>query len=187
MILKCGVPKPFICLLRGVNVGGKQMLRMDLLRSICTSLGYRDAQTILQSGNVVFRAANADARKIEAALKAQAGLEVSVFLRTPEELRNVIAANPFPEVAQRNPSHLIVMFLEGRPSTDAQNALRAAYAGPEPMHFAGRELYVHYGEGMGRSKLTNALIEKKLGMRGTARNWNTVAKLLDAAERLPLH
>lgn len=181
MILECRVPKPFICMLRGVNVGGNQMIRMDTLRAICHSLGYANAQTLLQSGNVVFHAERAEAAEIEAAIRRQASIDVKVFLRTPAGLRKVIAANPFPDAAKNEPSHLIVMFFDRKIPPAAEKALREAYAGPEPMQAVGRELYIYYGEEMGRSKLNSSLIEKKMGMQGTARNWNTVQKLLAAA------
>ena len=170
-----------VALVRGINVGGK-MLRMDLLRSICEQIGLRDVQTVLQSGNVVFRGARAGARlekDLEEAIRRGAGLDVRVMVRSAGELARVVEGNPFPEQAQDEPNRLIVVFLEKEPAADAVAALRSAYRGPEPMHLEGRELYIVYGEGMGRSKLTPALYERKLGVAGTARNWNTVRKLVE--------
>jgi len=149
------------------------MLPMAELKTACEAAGLTDVRTFLQSGNVIFRSTRKDpAPLIQKALD----LDVKVIVRTMDELRDVIARNPFD--ADRNPSLLIVMFLSDAPSKAAQSALLAAHAGPEEIHFSGRELFLYYPNGAGRSKLTNALIERKLGVSGTARNWNTVTKLL---------
>ena len=158
----------FVGLVRGINVGGKQ-LPMSTLRSVCESLGYRDVRTHLQSGNVVFRAARASGDAIAEAIRSETGMDVTVILRTAEELRAVVDANP---IAEFESNRLVVVFLDHAPSGTL------AYSGPEPYHLLGRELYVNYVDGQGRSKLTNSLIERKLGVRGTARNWNTVTALL---------
>ena len=105
-------------------------------------------------------------------------------MRTAPELARVVAANPFPKEAKSDPAHLLVVFLTGEPGDEARGALIRAMAGPEKAKLAGRELYVHYANGVGTSKLTNAVIERKLGMQGTARNWNSVTRLLEMAERL---
>jgi len=167
----------FVGFLRGINVGGNNMLPMSALKTACESAGLTDVRTLLQSGNVIFRSTSKNpARLIENALD----LDVKVIVRTMDELQDVIDRNPFG--ADRNPKRLIVTFLDGTPSKDAQVALTAAHKGPEEIHFSGRELFIYYGEDMGRSKLTNAMIERKLGMSGTARNWNTVTKLLAMGE-----
>jgi uncharacterized protein (DUF1697 family) len=166
----------FIGFIRGINVGGNKLLPMASLKASCESAGLTDVRTYLQSGNVIFRSTRKDpARLIEEALD----LDVKVVVRTAAELQKVVAANPFASVG--NTSLLIVMFLSDEPSKEAQAALRAAHAGPEEIRFAGRELYLYYPNGMGRSKLTNAVIERKLGVTATARNWNTVTKLLELA------
>ena len=169
----------FVGLLRAINVGGRNKLRMSDLRSLCESLGLEDVQTHLQSGNVVFRARTATAKTIEAAIRKSAGIDVKVILRTAAELERIIAANPFD--ATRDPSHLVVMFLDAAPTEEGRAALVKAHAGPEKIRFAGRELYIDYPVDIGHSKLTGTLIEKKLGVAGTARNWNTVTRLLEMA------
>jgi uncharacterized protein (DUF1697 family) len=92
-------------------------------------------------------------------------------------LQRIIANNPFPDAAANDPSHLIVMFLKGPPTTEAVKTLQAAIKGSEVISADGRQLYMIYPDGMGQSKLTGTLIERKLATRGTARNWNTVIKL----------
>ncbi|HEX2122564.1 MAG TPA: DUF1697 domain-containing protein [Thermoanaerobaculia bacterium] len=167
-----------IALIRGVNVGGNKMLSMAVLKELCVGLGLEDVQTVLQSGNVVFRSAKKiSAKTLENAILEKTGLDVRVFLRTPAEMEKVIAQNPFPEEAKSDPGHLVVMFLERELTANAKAALRdASAAGPERVRIGKEEIYVYYPEGMGRSKLV--LDERRLGVSGTARNWNTVARLL---------
>jgi uncharacterized protein (DUF1697 family) len=160
----------YFAFLRGINVGGRNMLRMDDLKALCTSLGYTDVRTVLQSGNVIFRAKRATAKQLEEATG------VRVILRTEAELRAVVANNPFETI--RNPGQLLVIFFDQAATAEAAAKLRANYKGPEIFHVKGREMYVDYVNGAGRSKLTHGLIERTLGVAGTARNWNTVTRLL---------
>ncbi|HYC62898.1 MAG TPA: DUF1697 domain-containing protein [Thermoanaerobaculia bacterium] len=171
----------FIALIRGINVGGHKKLKMADVKVMCEQLGLADVRTHLQSGNVVFRTSRTDRAKLAAELENAFGVEARVILRSAAELRKSIDANPMLAQAQNGPSHFIVMFLDGKPAAKAMQALRDAYSGPEEMQLHGAELYIHYGDDMGRSKLTNALIERKLGVAGTARNWNTVTKLMEMA------
>ena len=162
----------YVALLRGVNVGGNTMIAMSDLRARAERLGLRDARTILQSGNLLFRTRKAPAQ-VEKLLEKELE-DVTVFVRSAEELSAVIDSNPFPEEAKRDPGRLVVLFL--KQACDAK-ALQASIVGTEVARGKGREIYIHYPDGQGRSKLTNAVIEKKLATRATARNWNTVMKL----------
>jgi len=170
-----------VALLRAVNVGGHQKVAMSALRASVSDMGFSDVRTLLQSGNLVFRSAAATALGLEQRLEAEAArrlaLQTEFFVRSAEEWAALIAANPFLEQARQDPSHLLVMFLKGAPGPVEVAALRAAVTGAEVVHVQGREAYVVYPNGIGRSRLTSALIEKKLGTRGTGRNWNTVVKL----------
>jgi uncharacterized protein (DUF1697 family) len=170
-----------IALLRGVNVGGNKMVAMSDLRDLLAKLGFADARTLLQSGNLVFRSdartGAALERLLEAEAKKRLGIEADFLVRTAKEWKAVIARNPFPAEAERDPSRLVVTFLRDAPDEPAVESLRSAIVGPEVVRADGRHLYVVYPNGMGRSKLTHALLEKRLGTRGTARNWNTVLKL----------
>jgi uncharacterized protein (DUF1697 family) len=171
----------FIALIRGINVGGHKKLKMTDVKVLCEALGLSDVRTHLQSGNVVFRTQRSDRARLANELEEALRVDAKVILRTAGELRKAIAANPMPDEAQRGPSQFIVMFLDARPAAAAMQSLRDAYAGPERMELHGTELYIRYGSDMGRSKLTNAFIERKLGVAGTARNWNTVTKLAELA------
>jgi uncharacterized protein (DUF1697 family) len=171
----------YIALLRGINVGGNKLVSMAELRALAETLGLEEPRTLLQSGNLVFRgkkqAATALERTLERAVAAELGVACDFVVRTAAEWDAIIAANPFPEAATRDPSHLVVMCLKGAPSGAQAAALRAVIRGREVGAVDGRQAYLVYPDGIGTSKLTNTVIESKLGVRGTARNWNTVLKL----------
>ena len=168
-----------VALLRGVNVGGK-LVAMTALRKLAEDLGASDVRTLLNSGNLVF-ASPKRGPALEALLEAEAekklGLKTRFFVRSPAEWAAVIAANPFPEAARDDPSHLVAMVLKDAPTAAAADALRAAIGGRETAVVAGRTAYLVYPDGIGRSKLTINVVEKKLATTGTGRNWNTVLKL----------
>ena len=155
------------------------------LRELATDLGLADAKTILQSGNLVFsdpRKSGDLERLLEAEIEKRLGLRTDFFVRTAAEWKALIAHNPFPEEAKRDPSHLVVMCLKDAPDAKDVAELQAAIKDREVVRAVGRQAYLVYPDGIGRSRLTIALIEKKLGTRGTGRNWNTVLKLAALAK-----
>ena len=174
-------------MLRAVNVGGNSQLRMEALKALFESLGLRDVRTLLNSGNVLFRSSVTDraslAKRIMQEIERRFELRVEVLLRTLEELRMLVERGPVLSERQ-DPSKLLVMFLDGVPDKKAQAALLKAHKGPELIEIRGPEIYLYYPNGVGRSKLTNAFIEAELGRAGTARNWNTLRKLIEAGEAL---
>jgi uncharacterized protein (DUF1697 family) len=169
-----------IAFLRAVNVAGHGRVAMADLRAMMMAAGFSDVQTVLQSGNVVFAGGRAGAA-LEARLEQEAArrldLKTDFLVRSAKEWREVIAANPFPDEAEHDPGHLVVMVLKGAPSAKAVDAVQAAVRGREQVRGGRTVLYITYPDGIGRSKLTGAMIESKLDIRGTARNWNTVMKL----------
>jgi uncharacterized protein (DUF1697 family) len=171
----------YVGLLRAVNVGGRKPVAMAALRAWLAGLGFEEPRTLLQSGNVVFRGRRLTGARLERLLETEAaktlGVETDFLVRTAEEWAGVIARNPFTAEAARDPAHLATVFLKDAPSAAQVAALRAAIVGREVVRASGREAFIVYPDGMGRSKLTLPLIERKLGSRGTARNWNTVLKL----------
>ncbi len=177
----------YIALLRAVNVGGRKVVAMADLRGLLDELGFAGARSLLQSGNLVFRGAARSPSQVERLLEAQAarrlGLETDVFVRTDKEWGAIVRANPLRPEAVRDPGHLLVMLLKDAPGRAAVRALQDAIRGRETVRAVGRQLYVMYPDGIGRSRLTNALIEKTLGTRATGRNWNTVLKLAALAGR----
>ena len=178
----------FVALLRGINVGGNKIIKMDALRTLCESLGLSEAQTLLQSGNVVFQSEEKNreklARRIEGGIEKKFRFEARVVVRSSVDLRRVIEKNPFKAGKTPNLSLLQVMFLDGKPEAGAYADLRSSYKGSEEMHLVGEELFVYYCNGSGKSKLTNDLIQRKLQVAGTARNWNTIQKLFDLTNGL---
>jgi uncharacterized protein (DUF1697 family) len=170
-----------IALLRGINVGGRKLVSMSDLRDLFEALRFRDVKSLLQSGNLIFQSDRRTGAALEGLLEVETKkrLDVSVdyFVRTAEEWESIVARNPFPEEAKLDPSHLVVLFLKEAPEAKNVKALQAAIRGPEIVRALGKQLYIVYPAGIGDSKLTNAVIERTLGLRGTGRNWNTVLKV----------
>ena len=170
----------YIAFLRGVNVGGNKMIAMADLREMLAALGFQDAKTLLQSGNAVFRHKAHLPAKLEQLLEkemnARLGLTADCHVRTAAELRAAIEANPLTAEAKKDPSHLLVSFFRAPLDMARVKAAQAAITGPEIVRADGRHLYTFYPTGMGTSQ-AGVVIDKALGVRGTARNWNTVQKL----------
>jgi uncharacterized protein (DUF1697 family) len=168
-------------LLRAVNLGPHNKVSMSDLRQLLGTLGLRDVQTVLQSGNVVFRSGTASTgrleRLLEEAVETALRVKTDFFVRTASEWKSLIDGNPFPDDVKRDPGHVLVLFLKDAPDPAAVTSLRQAITGREVIETSGRHAYVVYRDGIGRSRLTNLLLEKKLGTRSTGRNWNTVLKL----------
>jgi uncharacterized protein (DUF1697 family) len=177
-----------ISMLRGINVGAHRRMKMDALRAVYESLGLRDPQTSVQSGNVVFRTSERDlavlARQIEAAIEKGFGFRPAVILRTTSELRDAIARNPFANRSGIDPSRLLVNFLAADPSAEVRDKVLGLKTDPEELRMDGRELYIYFPNGMARPKMSWAVLEKILKTPATGRNWNSVTKLLEVAQRL---
>ena len=168
-----------IALLRAVNVGGRKLLMAEL-RQLAADLGLEAPRTLIQSGNLVFGSAM-DGAELETLLEretlARLGIATDFIVRGPEAWRDLIAANPHRDMAKHDPAHLMVMVLKSAPGETDVEALKAWIPGREALVAVGRQLYITYPDGAGESKLTNTAIERRLGVRGTSRNWNTVTKL----------
>ena len=160
-----------IAFLRAVNVGGTGKLPMAELRDMCEALGFDDVRTYIQSGNVVLRS-EADASLVrsllEDALRERFGKRVAVHVRSPDQLASILDRTPFTSAA---PNRVLVSLLDGPAPDGVDGTLGAA---GEEVHASGHEVFVHYPEGQGRSKL-----RLRLGDDATARNLNTVRKVLD--------
>ena len=173
----------YVALLRAVNVAGRNRIAMPALLDLLQSLGLAGGRSLLQSGNLVFRSDYRTGTELERLLEAETErhlqLNIHYLVRTADEWMTIVARNPFRDEADRDPRHLVVMMLRAAPAREAVGVLHAAIPGPERVHIEDKQAYVVYPDGIGRSKLTNSLIEKKLGTRATGRNWNTVLKLAD--------
>ena len=169
-----------VAFLRAVNVGGTGKIKMAALKALAEEIGLDEPATLLQSGNLIFDAKGKTPAKIESllesAIKKEFGIETAAMVRSATQLKAVIARNPFPKEAKSDPGFLHVYFLKDKTTAKHVEALRAAIKGPEKVEGHGHEIFLFYPDGAGHSKLTGALIEKHLGARGTARNWNTVNK-----------
>ena len=164
----------FVALLRAVNVGGTGKLPMSDLKDVCEELGFGAVRTYIASGNVVFASRKSEAAvkaALEKRLQAYAGKPVGVLVRTAAEMAQVLADNPFPKAA---PNRTMAVFLDRAPPADTLAGIRGQK--DEEIRLGRREIYIHYGEGMGKSKLVIAAAKA-----GTARTMNTVAVLAKMA------
>jgi len=177
-----------VSMLRGVNLGPHRRIKMDALRALYESLGLRDAQTYVQSGNVVFKTRERNmaslAKRIEDEIERVFGFRSDVVVRTSGELRAAIAKNPFAGRSGIDPAKLLVTFLASDPGEQAREKIRQIKCEPEEMWIEGRELFIYFPNGLARPKLSIPLIEKTLKTSGTGRNWNSVRALLEMAEKM---
>lgn len=173
-------PRAWIALLRGINVGGRARLSMAELRSLCDGLGWSDVKTYIQSGNVVLTAPASRATveaTLERAIRSRFGLAVPVIARAAREWPAYIAANPWPDVAEREPKLLMLALSKSARRAGAVDALRERAASGERIEPAGDGLWIHYAGGAGRSKLSPGLLDRAIGSPVTTRNWRTVMEL----------
>ena len=171
----------YVSLFRGINVGGHHQIKMAELKALHESLGLKNVLPYIQSGNVVFTSDDTDVthlqKQIEASFEKRFGFHAEVFIRTSADLSEILQNNPFQGQDNKESKWTVVMFLASPPDATAQENLLKTYTGPEEILFIGKEMYIYYPEGQGRSKLSGTFIEKKLKTPGTARNLNTVLQL----------
>ena len=166
-------------LMRAVNVGGKGSLPMADVREMLAEVGFDRPETLLASGNAIvgsdLRPEDVE-RRFEAGIEKRFGFKTDVLVRDLDQLKTVIAQNPFPDFARDRPSTFIAYFLRGEPDGELADLKPFCVFGEEIAVGPGC-LYLCYPDGSGTSKLSGATIERKLKVRGTGRNWNTVGKL----------
>jgi uncharacterized protein (DUF1697 family) len=168
-----------LALLRGINVGGKNVLPMKDLTKMFSDAGCTAVRTYIQSGNVIFETPSSApeiVELVETKIEKRFGFRVPMILRTSQQLLKTIRDNPF-LAAGAHEKALHVYFLADRPNTRAIATLDPARSAPDAFHVLGQEIYLHMPNGMGRTKLTNAYFDSKLSTTCTARNWATVLKL----------
>jgi uncharacterized protein (DUF1697 family) len=177
-----------ISMLRGVNLGPHHRIKMEDLRALYESLQLQDPQSYVQSGNVIFRTKEKNAtklaKKIQEGIGKKFGFRPEVIIRRIEELKQSLAANPFQNRPDLEPSKLLITFLSAEPAAEAQAAIRNLKVNREELHLIGRELYIYFPDGIGKSKVPWSSVEKLLKVTGTARNLNSVVKMLEIAEQL---
>jgi uncharacterized protein (DUF1697 family) len=175
----------YIALLRGINVNGQKLIKMDHLRSIFESMQVRQVRTYIQSGNVLFEAEERSTdqvrQSIETKLKEELGYEVDVVVRTKSELERTIAQNPFGDMESPDDGKLYVSFLSKEPTAEALDVLASFQSDVDEYRADGREVYIRCRGQYGKSLFSNNFLEKKLGVTATTRNWQTVNKLASMA------
>jgi len=171
----------YIAMLRGVNVAGHNLVKMQALRESLEGLGFEQVQTYLQSGNAVFKSPKRSAVEvsttIQEMIRRDFGFSAPVISKTAEEMDKVIQNNPFLSEKGIDVSRLHVTFLNAPPAPAALKKVEALKASPDRYHHAGREIYLYCPGGYGNTKLSNNVFERLLGVCPTTRNWNTVNNL----------
>jgi len=180
--------KQYVALLRGINVGGHNKVKMAQLKLLCESIGFAVVSTYIQTGNVFFRSSDTSAvlqQQLEQALLAEFDFKVSVSIRTLEALELVQANLPFKDIdLLQDSSKLMVSFLSDIAPGNAKELLQPYLHSSERLQLSGTELYLHCPYGYGKTKLTNNLIEKKLGLNATTRNWKTLLKVCQLSSQI---
>jgi uncharacterized protein (DUF1697 family) len=167
----------YLAFLRGVNLGPTNKISMPQLRAMAEDLGYTDVATYINSGNLIISSTKNAAtveREISDAIKKTFGRSIDVTVRTPAQLKKILAENPYPD---GNPSQVTVAFLTKMPAADAKEKVAAVAKGYEPFTFSGQQVYVNYSKGIGRSKLAEKFSDI-IGVSSTVRNIRTVEKVL---------
>ncbi len=168
-------------MLRGINVGGKKIVRMEKLRISFEALEFGRVRTYVQSGNVVFEAERASpddlSKTIAEKISKDFGFPIPVVVRTSDEMGKIVGGNPFLNERGLDLSKLHVTFLTALPAKNAKERIDALNAGPDQFRIKGREIYLYCPDGYGRTRLSNNAIEKALSIGATTRNWKTVSTL----------
>jgi len=175
--------KKYIALLRGINVSGQKLIKMERLRESISRLGLKDVSTYIQSGNILFSYPESSGAilsdKITRLIFADFGHDVQVITIEPDELALTLSENPFAGQTLENLTQPYVGFLSDYPSQENISALRAMDFGSDSFFIIGKRIYIWYADSAGKTKLSNAVVERKLKVVSTVRNWKTVRKLLE--------
>jgi uncharacterized protein (DUF1697 family) len=167
----------YVAFLRGVNLGPNNKISMSALRAMAEDRGYTDVATYINSGNLIISSSKKAAtveREISNAIKDTFGRPIDVTVRTPAQLKKILAENPYPD---GNPSQVTVAFLTKAPPANAQDKVAAVATDHEPFTFAGQDVYVNYSQGIGKSKLAERFSDI-IGVSSTVRNIRTVERVL---------
>jgi|SRR6218665_480785 len=177
--------KTYIALLRGINVSGHKIIKMDLLRKVLSELDFENIRTYIQSGNIIFESKSTDIPKLEKQIAdtifTHFGFVVPIIMITPEELKTVIEKNPYSKENLDDATQPYVSFLSEIPKTEHLQVFKTIDFKDDQFVNIDKTLYLWYANAAGNSKLSNAIIESKLQLRSTARNWKTVLKLYELA------
>jgi uncharacterized protein (DUF1697 family) len=171
--------KQWIALIRGIGPTTHKKMSMEALRQSCTELGLDTVSTYIASGNLLFASVKpkAELMQLLTMILASYELDNAIILRRPSELKKVVAANPHPDASLNRPNHCLIVFYNQKVDLGSCAKLKQ-WPGPELITSLSRELCVDYSEGVGKSKLTPAVLDREVAQPGTARNWNTINKLI---------
>lgn len=176
----------YISILRGINVSGQKLIKMDALKRMYESLGFTNVKHYVQSGNIIFSAKTNDTdllvEKISSQIERDFGFQVPVLVMTKKSLQKIVDKNPFAKDAEKNPSALYVTFLDGSLGEFDQAGIESVLQKEEAVHFESNAVYLLCPGGYGKTKLSNTFLERKLKLRATTRNWKTTNKLLQLAD-----
>ena len=179
----------FVAFLRALNMAGHNSVKMKDLSELFAGQGFSDITTYIQSGNVIFRYAGKEkvkdiTQKIEKAITTKFGLDIDVMVRSVDELKGLEPRNPFLLEESFTPVKMAVIFLNEKASEDSILAMKKISYPPDKFEISGREIFIYCLNGFGRTKLYTNFFEKKMGVRGTARNWKSITTILGIAEKL---
>lgn len=177
--------KTYIALLRGINVSGQKLIKMELLRQVLNELDFEHISTYIQSGNILFQSKISDTKKLEKQIhdliEKHFGFDVSVIVVTPDDLKSVIQKNPLAKENIELPQPYVA-FLSDVPVKENIAVLSGIDFQKDRFNIVDKTMYLHYADGAGTTKLSNAVIEKKLKLTATSRNWKTILKLIELSE-----
>lgn len=180
--------KTYISILRGINVSGHKIIKMDSLRNLYENMGFVNVITYVQSGNVIFKGEdieiNSLENKISQQIEKEFGFQVPVIVLSIEKLKHIIDNNPFAEDKNKDKSFFHISFLSSKPEKYDPTTIKDKKQDDEDIAFSDHAVYLYCPNGYGRTKLTNNFIESKLKVGATTRNWKTTQELLKIAEQI---
>lgn len=179
--------RTYIALLRGINVSGQKIIKMEVLRHVLGELDFSNISTYIQSGNIIFKSSETSQNKLEtqiaAKIKEHFNFDVPVVIVTPDDLNQVVRQNPYSDRELADPAQPYVAFLSEEPKAENVAVLKAFDLGKDEFKIIGKSIYLLYANSAGNTKLTNAAIENKLKVKATSRNWKTIHKLIELSKK----
>ncbi len=176
----------YISILRGINVSGHRVIKMDVLRQLFAELGFKNIQTYIQSGNIIFQSEKLNPGEIKITIQNKIkefnGFDVPVIILTLNELQHIINNNPFVHDRSKDAAHLHVTFLSDTPDNKRLKKFISELCNPDEMLLNSKAIYLYCPNGYSKSKFTNTYLENKLKVKATTRNWKTTLELLHIAE-----
>ena len=177
----------YISILRGINVSGQKLVKMDVLRKAYENLGFRNVATYVQSGNVIFTGNSVNLNELAQTITRQIakdfGFDVPVIVLSFDNLKQIIDGNPFLKDSDKDITFLHVTFLSSKPQKFDINAIEDKKLSGEEISISDSAVYLYCPNGYGKSKLSNSFLETKLKVGATTRNWKTTNELLKIAQQ----